>query len=97
MFGKLLKFVVIVLVGALSYFFLSFHVVYLGTSVELIKKKRLTPQYAIVNAADPVEHILRSDTLREAGVGALLVKLGRLTEERRLELEEQFKSDPVVY
>ena len=97
MIGKLFKFIVVVLVGALSYFFLSFHVVYLGTSVELIKKKRLTPRYAIVNAADPVEQILRSDTLREAGLGTLLVKLGRLTEERRLELEAQFESDPVVY
>lgn len=97
MIGKVLKFVLVVLVGALCYFFLSFHVVYLGTTVNLVKKNRLTPEYVLVNAADPVEQILRSDTLREAGIGALLVKLGRLSEERRLELEAKFKSDPVHY
>jgi hypothetical protein len=40
---------------------------------------------------------MRIDTLREAGIGNVLVEMGRLSEEERESLEEKFNSDPVYY
>jgi hypothetical protein len=40
---------------------------------------------------------MKIDTLREAGIGRILVEMGRLSQEEREALEEKFDSDPVYY
>ncbi|UCD90002.1 MAG: hypothetical protein JSW04_00730 [Desulfobacterales bacterium] len=86
------------LLGAAGYFLLNYHFIYLGNSIKLLNKKRLTSDYTFVYASNQsVESILRIDTLREAGIGDILVEIGRISEEKKESLEKKFDSDPVYY
>ena len=95
---KIKLFILLVLLGAAGYFLLSYHIIYLGNSVKLLNKARLTSEYTFVYASNKsAESILRIDTLREAGIGDIFVKIGRISEEEKKTLEKKFDSDPVYY
>ena len=99
MLRKIMNTFLIVILAVSGYFLLSYHIVYFGdTSVKLLKKTRLTNAYTFVSVADKhPEEILVIDTLRQAGIGDLLVKMGRVTAEERASLEREFGDDPLVY
>jgi CTP:phosphocholine cytidylyltransferase-like protein len=40
---------------------------------------------------------MRIDTLREAGLGKVLVEMGWLSKEKQQYLEQKFDSDPIYY
>jgi hypothetical protein len=64
----------------------------------LLHKSKLTSEYTFINTSNKsVESLIRIDTLREAGIGNVLVEMGRLNEEERKSLEQKFNSDPVYY
>jgi hypothetical protein len=79
-FGK--KLLVWVIAGAIVYFFLGYHVIFIENTVRLLKKSSLTLNYTLFSAKGKTnESILSIDELREDGIGDLLVEEGRLSEE----------------
>ncbi len=69
----------IVVVG-IFYFFLSHHIVLIGSGVKLLKKSNLTLQYTIFNAKGKSNrYILSIDELRSDGIGEILVEAGRIS------------------
>ena len=63
-----------------------------------MNKDRLTSDYTFVYASNKsAESILRIDTLREAGIGDILVEIGKISEDEKESLEKKFDSDPIYY
>jgi hypothetical protein len=76
------KLLVWVIAGAIVYFFLGYHVIFIENTVRLLKKSSLTLNYTLFSAKGKTnESILSIDELREDGIGDLLVEEGRLSEE----------------
>lgn len=87
-----------IFLGVVGYFLLSYHFIYLGKRIKLLNKARLTSDYTFVFASKKsAESILRIDTLREAGIGDVLVENGKISKEKKESLEEKFNSDPIYY
>ena len=98
MWINLKRFILVIIIAVLGYLLLSFHIVYFGNGIKILKKARLTSEYTFANVKGlPVESILKIDTLREAGIGDILVEMGKLDKERKEILEKQFESDAVYY
>ena len=96
--GKIKLLVLAAFLGASGYFLLSYHFIYLGNSFKLLNKARLTSEYTFVYASDKnAASILRIDTLREAGIGDVLVEIGRISKEKKESLEKKFDTDPIYY
>ena len=96
---KTIKIYTLIILAALAgYFMLSYHTLYMGSSVEFLKKKRLTSNYSFVWVVGKrAEDILVIDTLREAGIGDMLVKAGQISKQEKEILEKKFSSDPIYY
>ncbi len=95
---KFKLFFLLAFLGIVGYFLLSYHFVYLGNSIKLLNKARMTSDYTFVFASNKsAESILRIDTLREAGIGDILVENGKISKEEKESLEEKFDSDPIYY
>ncbi|MGD8985374.1 MAG: hypothetical protein PVH99_04010 [Desulfobacteraceae bacterium] len=76
------KLLIWVIVGAMIYSLLSYHFIFVGNTIKLLKKSRLTLEYTLFSTKGKTnESILAIDVLREDGIGDLLVEEGRLTEE----------------
>ncbi|MFO7972678.1 MAG: hypothetical protein R6U40_13145 [Desulfobacterales bacterium] len=98
MFKKIISYILLVFLGAAGYFLLNYHIVFSGTTVKLLNKSKITSEYTFINiSSKSVESLMRIDTLREAGIGNVLVEMGRLSEEEREVMEEKFSSDPLYY
>ncbi|MBW2064286.1 MAG: hypothetical protein JRJ03_05065 [Deltaproteobacteria bacterium] len=70
-------------VAGVIYFFLSYHMIFVGTTVKLLKKSRRTFDYTFFSTQGKTNiAILSIDDLREDGIGGLLVEMGRLSEEQ---------------
>jgi len=87
------KLFIFVVLGAALYVILSYHFIFIGNSITMLKKTYMTLDYTIFSTkAKSVESILAIDELREAGIGELLVKMGRkgkALERYRQESEEE--------
>lgn len=58
---------------------------------DLLEKSYLTLEYTFFNVTTKrPEDIMKIDLLREAGIGDLLVDIGKLTEGKKQELEAKF-------
>ncbi|MBU0985895.1 MAG: hypothetical protein KKH68_01470 [Proteobacteria bacterium] len=80
------------------YFLLSYHIIYFGNSIKLIHKAKPTSEYTFINVVNKsMESIMRIDTLREAGIGDILVEMGIMSKKEKEYFEQEFKSDPVYY
>ncbi len=98
MFKKIISYILLVFLGAAGYFLLNYHIVFSGATVKLLNKSKITSEYTFINiSSKSVESLMRIDTLREAGIGNVLVEMGRLSEEEREVMEEKFSSDPLYY
>jgi hypothetical protein len=98
MLKKIGQYILLAVFGIFGYFLLSHHVIYSGQTIKLLKKSHLTSEYTFVSVSKTsAESILRIDTLREAGIGDLLVAMGRISKAKKEFLEKQFDSDPVYY
>lgn len=79
--SRLKQFAIIAVLGAVLYFFLSFHLIFIGSSIKLLKKSSLTLEYTFFNANGKTNKtILSYDDLREDGIGDLLVEMGKMSE-----------------
>jgi len=98
MFKKIISYILLVFLGAAGYFLLNYHFVFSGTTVKLLNKSKITSEYTFINiSSKSVESLMRIDTLREAGIGNVLVEMGRLSVEEREVMEEKYSSDPLYY
>ncbi len=76
------KILIFVILGGGLYFLLSYHFILIGNKVKLLEKSSLTLNYTIFSTkAKSNASILSIDVLREDGIGDLLVKMGRMSEE----------------
>ena len=98
MFKKIISYILLVFLGAAGYFLLNYHIVFSSTTVKLLNKSKITSEYTFINiSSKSVESLMRIDTLREAGIGNVLVEMGRLSEEEREVMEKKYSSDPLYY
>lgn len=91
------KLTIWIILGAVLYFLLSYHFIFIDKTVKLLKKSSLTLNYTIFSIKKKSnKSILSIDVLREDGIGDLLVEMGRMSEEEmemlvaEIEEEEQY-------
>ncbi|MBW2303261.1 MAG: hypothetical protein JRF57_06050 [Deltaproteobacteria bacterium] len=92
------KFLIWAVIGGVIYFLLSYHVIFMGVHVKLLKKSRRTFDYTFVSLhAKSNKAILSVDDLREDGIGELLLETGKISEEELArilaEIEEEQKDE----
>ncbi|NLD35967.1 MAG: hypothetical protein GX654_03775 [Desulfatiglans sp.] len=76
---KLLTLGIICLIG---YLFLGYHYIVIDKSIKMLKKSELTLKYTFFSTkGKPIEKALEVPELWDDGIGELLVKMGKLTEE----------------
>ena len=82
------KLVIWIVLGAVFYFLLSYHFIFIDNTVKLLRKSSLSLEYTIFSAKGKTnKSILSIDELREDGIGDLLVEMGRMSEEEMERLE----------
>ncbi len=87
--SKKKKFTLFVIVTAILYFILSYHIILIGGGVRLLEKSTFTLEYTIFNAKGKSNKtILAIDTLREDGIGDLLIEEGYMTEDEEIQILE---------
>jgi len=80
------KFILLLLLGGALYFCLSYHFVFVGKTVKMLKKSELTLEYTFVNTKGRSNKaLMKIDQLREDGIGDLLVDMGHMSEEEKEE------------
>ena len=91
MVERIKKFIITAALLGLGYMLASNHIIIYGKNFKMLKKSELTFEYTfyMIDNKRP-EKILSIDMLREAGIGDVLVDLGRVTEGKRIELENKF-------
>jgi hypothetical protein len=76
------KLLIWAIAGAVVYFVLSYHFIFVENTIKLLKKSSWTLNYTLFSTKGKTnESILSIDELREDGIGDLLVEAGRLTEQ----------------
>ena len=86
------KLVIWVVILACGYFILSNHFIFIGSSVQILKKSRLTLEYTLFSTqGKSVESIMNVDVLREDGIGRLLVEKGMITEDKLATILERYR------
>jgi len=86
-------FLVAILLG-IGYFFASQHIIIDNKDFSLLKKSYLTFEYTFYNITDKdPEDVMYIDLLREAGIGDLLVEMGKLTESEKINLEVHYDDE----
>ncbi|MBW1997480.1 MAG: hypothetical protein JRJ29_05865 [Deltaproteobacteria bacterium] len=81
--SKKKKFLFWAVLAGVIYFFLSYHVIFVGTAVKLLKKSRHTFDYTFFSTQGKTNiAILSIGDLREDGIGEVLVEMGRLSEDQ---------------
>ena len=98
MLKRIKGYIIIGIFLALGYFISSHHIILYkinnSLGFELLKKSYLTLEYTFFNVTTKrPENILKIDLLREAGIGDLLVDIGKLTEGKKQELEARFENE----
>lgn len=78
-------------IGA-GYYLMGHHIVFFGWEPRTLKKAKFTFEDTFSSTTGMNNHqILSHETLRKAGVGRLLVDMGRISEEELENLMSQFK------
>ena len=86
------KTLVIILLAAALYAMLSYHFIFFGGSVKLLKKSSLTMEYTFFNVkGKKAKSIMAIDSLRKDGIGDLLVEMGVISEEEKESLLEKYE------
>ena len=88
------KILIVAIFCAAFYFLLSYHFIIVGRSIKLLKKSTLTLNYTFYSLAGKTKvTIISNDTLREDGIGDLLVELGMISESEKELLEAKFDEE----
>ena len=87
-----------ILAAAMLFFLLSYHFIFIGNTVKLLRKSKLTLKYTIYSVKGKSNKtILSREELWEAGIGDLLVKMGRMSKEELAQYEEKEYSEEEEY
>jgi hypothetical protein len=90
--ARLKQYLLIAILVAAGYFLLSHHIIFNGKQVYLLDKSSLHLHYTFYSLSKKKpEAILKIDMLRRAGIGDLLVELGKITEDEEARLESKFE------
>ena len=85
------------ILGGILYFFLSFHLIFINSTIKLLRKSSLTLEYTFFMANGKTNAtILSTDDLREDGIGELLIEMGKMSEGQYTRLRrkyEQYEED----
>jgi len=91
------KIFIVGILGGILYFFLSFHLVFINSTIKLLRKSSLTLEYTFFMANGKTNAtILSTDDLREDGIGELLIEMGKMSEgqyTRLMRKYEQYEED----
>ena len=98
MWKQIKKYLVYAVIIGIVYCLLAYHYIYVGgedvhilDSVRVLKKEHLNLRYTFYSLQEKrPETTLKIDVLRYAGVGDILVETGRITEEERIKIENQY-------
>ena len=84
-----------IVLGAILYFFLHFHLIFIDNTIKLLKKSKLTFNYTFYSAKGKTNAvILTEEALREDGIGDLLVKMGKMSDEEYERLLMKYEESP---
>ena len=88
---RIRNYILIALAIAAGYFIMNNHIIFEGKQVYLLEKTSLHLHYTFysINGKRPGT-IMKVDELREAGIGDLLVELGKMTSEQKYKLESKY-------
>ncbi len=88
---RIRNYILMALAAAAVYFIMSNHIIFDGKQVYLLEKDSLHLHYTFysINGKRP-KTIMKVDELREAGIGDLLVELGKITSEQKYKLESKY-------
>ena len=91
------KIFIVGILGGILYFFLSFHLVFINSTIKLLRKSSLTLEYTFFMANGKTNAtILSTDDLREDGIGEILIEMGKMSEgqyTRLMRKYEQYEED----
>lgn len=98
MWQQIKKYILYAVIAGFVYCLLAFHYIYVGgkdvhilDSVKILKKERLNLRYTFYSLQEKKpETILKIDVLRDAGIGEILVEMGKVSEEQRAEIETKY-------
>ena len=86
------KLVIWVVILACGYFILSYHFIFIGSDLSLLKKSKLTLEYTLFSTqGKSIESIMNVDDLRNDGIGRLLVEKGKITEDQLETILEKYR------
>jgi hypothetical protein len=91
---RYVKFIVLVLLAAAVYYLLSHHLIFIDSwKPRTLNKIHLTFEDTFVGASKlrSAESLLSNKALRDAGLGELLVSLGRMTEDQLAEIKAKYE------
>ena len=89
--ARIKQYILIAIAAGALYFLANNHFIFYGSHVYLLKKTSLHLNYTFYSLKEKKPaNIMEIDTLREAGIGDLLVKLGIINEEQKSQLEDQY-------
>ncbi len=88
---RIKHYLLIALAVAAGYFIMSNHIIFDGKDVYLLDKTSLHLHYTFYSIGNKKPHtIMKVDELRDAGIGELLVKLGKMSSEDKYRLETKY-------
>jgi hypothetical protein len=89
--ARIKQYLIIAIIVAAGYFIMHNHVIFDGKKVYLLEKDSLHLHYTFYSIAKKKpESVMQIDILREAGIGDLLVELGKITEDQKYKLESKY-------
>ena len=88
---RIKHYLLIALAVAAGYFIMSNHIIFDGKDVYLLDKTSLHLHYTFYSIGNKKPNtIMKVDELRDAGIGELLVKLGKMSSEDKYRLETKY-------
>ncbi len=89
--ARLKQYLLIALIALAGYFILNHHIIFDGKQVHLLRKTTMHLHYTFYSIKQKKpDTIMQVDTLRDAGIGDLLVDLEKMTDEERYLLESKY-------
>lgn len=86
------KLIIWVVILACGYFILSYHFIFIGSDLRLLKKSKLTLECTVFSTqGKSIESIMNVDDMRKDGIGDLLVEAGKITQDQLDAILEMYK------